>query len=307
MRIACRDRDQAHELPLGSLHRLLATYPASGLPIIRGSRDWEHGRVCLEVLVTSKKYTAGEWTRMKHVGYTRAENEEVSARMVAGDWEGEEEVNEVKKENPPAPSKAKAPPPEPSPPKLVAKKSPECILSWMSHQMGPSLPQKKNHPKPPLATKVTPASKTSLPKGEGMVRKTPSWAPRSKSGTHGAWRWAPCAVSIGGRRGLSRWNTQITPSLTRLPPTSTSPPPRPPMNTLSVSQAQGQGPALPHPQPSGRHDPKTKPLINPKTNPKLTPKLTPRLNPNQKTAPTLTQRLSQPNDCDTPKMGSQEV
>ena len=115
VRIAWRDHDQAHELPLGSLHRLLATYPANGLPIVRGLRDWEHGMVCLEVLVTSKQYRAGEWTRMKHVGYTRAENAGVSTRMVAGDWEGEEKVNEVKEENPPRPrTRPKHHPPNPS-------------------------------------------------------------------------------------------------------------------------------------------------------------------------------------------------
>ena len=55
MRIAWRDRDQAQEVPLGSLHRLLATNPAKGLAIVRGLRNWEHGRVCSKVWVASKQ------------------------------------------------------------------------------------------------------------------------------------------------------------------------------------------------------------------------------------------------------------
>ena len=61
-------------------------------------------------------------------------------------------------------------PPNPQPPKLVARKSPECILSRMTHQMGPSPPQKrKPFPKPPPATKATPAPKTNPPKRGGRA------------------------------------------------------------------------------------------------------------------------------------------
>ena len=74
LRIARRDQDQAQELPLGSLHRLLATDSTKGLAILRGLRGWKRGRVCLEVWVASKQYTAGEWARMGQVGYTRAED-----------------------------------------------------------------------------------------------------------------------------------------------------------------------------------------------------------------------------------------
>ena len=68
------------QLPLGSLHRLLATDPAKGLAILRGLRDWEHGRVFLEVWVASKQYRAGELAGMGHVGYTGAEDEGVCGR-----------------------------------------------------------------------------------------------------------------------------------------------------------------------------------------------------------------------------------
>ena len=95
VRIAWRDRDQAQELPLNSLHRLLATDPAKGLAILRDLRDWVHGRVCSEVWVASKQYTAREWAGMGQVGYTGAEDGGVWAGMVGGDWEREEEVRKV--------------------------------------------------------------------------------------------------------------------------------------------------------------------------------------------------------------------
>ena len=51
LRTRGRDRDQAQELPLGSLHRLLAADPAKGLAILKGLSCWEHGRVYSEVRV----------------------------------------------------------------------------------------------------------------------------------------------------------------------------------------------------------------------------------------------------------------
>ena len=56
MRISRRDRDQTQELPLDVLHRLLAAIPALGSAIPRALKDWEEGRVCLEVWVASKQY-----------------------------------------------------------------------------------------------------------------------------------------------------------------------------------------------------------------------------------------------------------
>ena len=82
-------------MPLGHLHRLLAADPPLGWAILRGLRDWEQGRVCLEVWVGAGRYEAGEWARLGQMGYTGAEDE----GMVGGDWEGAEAV----KEEPPPP------------------------------------------------------------------------------------------------------------------------------------------------------------------------------------------------------------
>ena len=64
-RISRHERDQAQELPAGSLHLLLAADPALWLAILRGSRDWKQGRVCSQVWVASKQYKAGVWATME--------------------------------------------------------------------------------------------------------------------------------------------------------------------------------------------------------------------------------------------------
>ena len=94
VRLSWRDCDQAHELPLGHLHHLIAAAPPLGLAILRGLRDWEQGRVCSEVWVGARSYKAGEWATLGQMGYTGAEDEGIWAAMVGGDWEGEEAVKE---------------------------------------------------------------------------------------------------------------------------------------------------------------------------------------------------------------------
>ena len=104
VRFSWQDRDQAHEVPLGHLHRLLAADPPLGLAILRGLRDWEQGRVYLEVWVGAGRYKAGQWARLGRMGYTGAEDEGIWARMVGGDWEGEEAVKEKHPPHPPRPN-----------------------------------------------------------------------------------------------------------------------------------------------------------------------------------------------------------
>ena len=69
---------------------------------------------------------------MGQLGYTGAEDEGVCAGMVGGDCEAEEEVKEGKEEKNP-PTRPKHHHPNPEPPKLVARKSPECILRRITH------------------------------------------------------------------------------------------------------------------------------------------------------------------------------
>ena len=82
VRVSWRDRDQAHEVPLGHLHRLLAADPPLRSAILRGLRDWERGRVYSEVWVGARRYKFGEWARLGQMGYTGAEDKGVRAAMV---------------------------------------------------------------------------------------------------------------------------------------------------------------------------------------------------------------------------------
>ena len=156
--------------------------------------------------------------------------------------------------------------------------------------------------------KATPKTNPPPQRGRGMVPTTPSLAPRSTSLTHGAWRWAPCEVSTGGRRGLSGWHTQTTPMSTRLPATSSSPPPRPPKKTSSVFASPRPRPTPP-PPPSLRASliRRLTPCQTPRLTPRLIRRLTPRMTPNRKTAPTLAQPLTQISKCGTPKMGPKKA
>ena len=96
--VSWREANQAHEVPLGHLHRLLVSDPPLRLAILRRLRDWEQGRVCSEVWVGAGRYKAGEWAKLGQMGYSWAEDEAICAAMVGGDWEGEEAVKE---ESPP--------------------------------------------------------------------------------------------------------------------------------------------------------------------------------------------------------------
>ena len=64
VRASCLERDAAHVVPLGDLHRLAAADPPLGLAILRGLRHWKQGRVCSEVWVGAERYRAGEWARL---------------------------------------------------------------------------------------------------------------------------------------------------------------------------------------------------------------------------------------------------
>ena len=115
-----------------------------------------------------KQYRVGGWAKMGHVGYTWAEDEGVWAGMVGGDWEGEEEVKEVKEEKP-FPTKAKAPPPKPLATQIGGKKTPKMHIESDDLSDG-ALPNHKKRtppPKPPPATKGTPAPKTPPPQRGG--------------------------------------------------------------------------------------------------------------------------------------------
>ena len=106
VRVSWRDRDRAHEV--SQVHRLLAADPHLGWAILRGLRYREQHSVCSEVWVGARRYKAGEWAKLGHMGYIGAEDEGIWGTMVGGDWEGEEAV----KEEPPPPPKSQTTTPE---------------------------------------------------------------------------------------------------------------------------------------------------------------------------------------------------
>ena len=73
-----------------------------------------------------QQYKVRKWVRMGQVGYIGAEDEGAWPRTEGSDWEGEEEVKEVKEETPP-PQRPKHHPPNPQPPILVVRNSPKRI------------------------------------------------------------------------------------------------------------------------------------------------------------------------------------
>ena len=200
-----------------------------------------------------------------------AEDEGIWAEMVGGDWEGEETV----KEDPPAPLRPNYHPPNPKSPKQVTRRAPDGLLSPMTRRMEPA------PARPSPATKATPAPKISPPKvggGGGWCRRG---GPKSTSRTPRTRRWAPSPVSTGGKWWSFGWNTWTTPSFTRWPVASSSPPTKMPKNTWTVfARARGKPPPTPHSLRASLTR-----RLTPCLTPRLTPGQTPRLTPKHKTTP----------------------
>ena len=72
IQVAWRDAQGSQEVPLGSLHRIVARDPPLGIALLRGLHDWETSRV-----------VSGVWARMQEVGYARGGR----MRGCGGAWE----------------------------------------------------------------------------------------------------------------------------------------------------------------------------------------------------------------------------
>ena len=129
--------------------------------------------------------------------------------MVGGDWEGGEEVREVKEDNPPTLPRPKHHHPKPPATKIGGKKNPKMHFELDDSLDGapPRLLKKKGPPPPPKPPYPRP-QKPPTPQGQtprtrgGDGADEHIFGTRSTSRTQGAWRWAPRAVSTGGRRGV---------------------------------------------------------------------------------------------------------
>ena len=69
IRVAWRDAEGSQEVPLESLHRIVARDPPLGLALLQGLYDWETSRVVSGVWVTSRHFWPSEWARMQEVGF----------------------------------------------------------------------------------------------------------------------------------------------------------------------------------------------------------------------------------------------
>ena len=69
IRVAWRDVEGSEEVPLGSLHRIVAGDPPLGLALLRGLHNWETSRVVSGVWVAPRHFRPAEWARMQQVGY----------------------------------------------------------------------------------------------------------------------------------------------------------------------------------------------------------------------------------------------
>ena len=64
IRVAWRDAKGSQEVPLGSLHRIVAWDPPLGLALLRGLHYWDASRVVSGVWVTSRNFRPSEWARI---------------------------------------------------------------------------------------------------------------------------------------------------------------------------------------------------------------------------------------------------
>ena len=307
VRASWRDRDAAHEVPLGHLHGLLAADPPLGWAILRGLRDWEQGGGgCLEVWVGAGRCRVGEWARLGQMGYTGAEDEGMWAAMVGGDWEGEEAV----KEDPPPPQ-AKPPPPKPQSPKLVTRKPPNGILILMTHRMDPPPPHQEAGPPPQdPPTKATPAPKNPPPppqrEGDGANH------PLAGTKVHGPY---PTGVEVGTITGVHRRKAGVVcaeypddPTMYEVAHGLLFPTPEAAQEHLErVRKGKGKATPPPPPKPSGQPDPKTNPLTNPKSTPPTNPTTNPPSNPKAQNNPTPNLTPDPTQQLWDPETGSQEV
>ena len=153
---------------LGGLHKLLAHDPALGLAVLRGLKEWEHGRQCAELWGPSRPYKPISWAHLGEVGWLECEDAALWRGM------GGEEGREVKEEREGAsittttttPVQAQAPPP----PQIKTRaKPPPKAESGSSRTRTPSpttppLPLRRPLAKtPPRRTRTPPQSQKPSP------------------------------------------------------------------------------------------------------------------------------------------------
>ena len=105
-------KDGERSLGFGTLHQLLAQDPVLGLTVLRGLKEWEHGRMCCELWGSSRPYKPSQWAHFAAVGWLGCEGGRIWRQMKVGRQRKEKQESEgASTTTTPIP-----PPPSPSPP-----------------------------------------------------------------------------------------------------------------------------------------------------------------------------------------------
>ena len=73
VRVVWSVKDGERSVGLGGLHTLLAQDPALGLAVLRGLKEWEHGRQCSK-LGPLRPYKPCQWAHLGQVGWLQCED-----------------------------------------------------------------------------------------------------------------------------------------------------------------------------------------------------------------------------------------
>ena len=74
VRVVWSDTHGERSLGLGGLHKLLAHDPGLGLAMLRGLKEWEHGRLCGELWGPSRPYKPTSWANLGEAGLLGCED-----------------------------------------------------------------------------------------------------------------------------------------------------------------------------------------------------------------------------------------
>ena len=170
IRVACRDAEGSQEVPLGSLHRIVARDPPLGLALLRGLHDWETSRVVSGIWVAPRRFRPAEWARMQEVGYAGGEDEEMWGNMGGGgvsEGEGGEEGG------------GRRPPPPPRPPPPQAKPNPPPTRQTKTKVLFRVVRRKPRRGDPPTQKAKNPHTTTTARPTKAVPAPKPTNPPKA--------------------------------------------------------------------------------------------------------------------------------
>ena len=185
VRVIWSDKDGEWSVGLGGLHKVFAHDPVLGLAVLRGLKEWEHGRHCAELWGQSRPYKTTSWAHLGEVGWLGCEDGALWRGMGGGEGR---EVNEEREgastTTPPPPPLQKKQRQSPRPKAEAVRlglgrrdRQPRLFL-FVVLRRGRPPPQQE--PPPPPKVKGVPA-----PKEKGREKKAEGGWERSGGGEEG--------------------------------------------------------------------------------------------------------------------------